>query len=172
MAKSPKQRILNVLPEKYRVDVVGERLQVIRAHDGHRRLSRVLTFRWMGELYDVEEDFKTDYSSYPRALILWGVPVVLAWAFGSLNFLWYWLIPFFWPSWQKTDYAGIGHDKCWRDSDWKMSLFRGNNFWFCAALTGENWHNRATLPQAAAGWLILNVVAAFKTTVRKLTRSP
>ena len=152
-----------MLPEKYTVKIVSEKLSTVRNEDGHRSLNRELTYEWRGESYSVQESFKTDFSSYPRAWILYGVPVFLAYAFNELHFLWYWIVPILYPSWQKTDYAGVGHDKAWRDGDWNMSLWRANVFWFCAALSGRNVHTKATVLQGLAGYLALSVVALVKT---------
>jgi hypothetical protein len=152
---------MEILPEKWRVEIVGEPLHVKRNPDGSRSLTQPFKAKWRDEVYEVETGFTTDYSSYPRALILWGVPVVMYLL--EAHVLWYLLVPLLWPSWAKTDIAGVVHDKSWRDADWKMSLFEGNLFWFCAALTGTNIHTRATLPQGIAGYLALSVTAAAKT---------
>jgi len=151
-----------MLPDRYKVNVVSDELSTLRNEDGHRSLNRELVYEWCGQSYSVQKTFKTDFSSYPRAWILYGVPVFLAYFFNELHFLWYWIIPILYPSWQKTDYAGVGHDKAWRDGEWKMSIWRANLFWICAALSGRNIHTKATILQGLAGYIALTFVAAVK----------
>ncbi len=163
---------MNILPARYQVSIVGDRLSTERNEDGTRQTTRQLTIDWMGEQHTVERDFHTDFSSYPRDFILWGVPLIMALLFGNAEFLWYWLIPLLWPAWWRIDVTGVVHDKSWRDSAWGMSLFRGNLLFLCCALSGERWRLRANILQGLAGYLILTVVAVLKTIKTKFEQSP
>ncbi len=160
---------MNILPAEYQVKIIDDRLATERNEDGSRQTFRQFTIEWMGEQYTVERGFHTDFSSYPRDGILWGVPLVLALIFGSAEFLWYWLIPILWPAWWRVDVTGVVHDKSWRDSSWGMSLFKGNLLFLCCALSGDRWQLRANLFQGLVGYLCLTVVAILKTIKIKIT---
>jgi len=157
---------MNILPLKFRVEVIN-RFHAVRNDDGTRTTTEIVKYRWLDKFYEVEVGFITDFSSYPRAAILWLTPAVMWLYFDNLEFLWYWAVPFFYPSQEKTEYAGIGHDKAWRDNDWSMSLFQGNLFWLCAALTGEKFRTRATIFQGVAGYIALTIAATFKKITRR-----
>ena len=152
---------MQILPEKYQVKLISGNPQYERLPDGKRLLLKPIVIEWNGEQIVLPKGKITDFSSYPRAFILWGFPVLLAIIFNSIDFLWYWLVPFLWPAWYKTDTTGTIHDIIWQCL-WKtIGFLKSNLIWACGALTGAVWRLRVTPIQALAGTIGLSTFGFF-----------
>ncbi|NKB78200.1 MAG: hypothetical protein GKR96_14490 [Gammaproteobacteria bacterium] len=130
----------------------GDPLQTVRLPDGRRQLLEDLTITLDGEQITVPAGFKTDFSSYPRFLLLLLLAVVVYFIDINYETVKYEYLLFFLilliPLFSRVDIAGVVHDYLYYVGS--HSKWRADGIWYKVAISGD--HHAFRL-QAIVSWM-------------------
>lgn len=125
-------------------EVLSGPLQTQRQRNGRRKVLRPFVVRSRGHVIVVPDEFETDFSSYPVAVLIFALAILLQ--FLGADPLWMLLLLLI-PSFSRTDAGGTVHD--WLFLTQQLSWWESNLVWWDISRSG---FHRAGWAQGVAGF--------------------